>query len=67
MTRKGPWVVAAFSLFFGAFSFTSVARRPRFEAIHTLDVLQLMIAGVFIGIALASVGAMAGLRRTRSQ
>jgi hypothetical protein len=37
--------VAAFTAFFGAIAFFSVASNPRFETIHVLDVIRLMTAG----------------------
>ena len=44
----------------GMIGFMNVARNPRFEAIHTVDVLQLLVSGLCVGIAL---GALVAARR----
>ena len=38
---------------FAAIAFMNVARNPRFEAFHTVDVVSLMASGMCIGVALA--------------
>ena len=43
---------AAFSAFLGLNAFIGVASKPRFETIHTLDVLRLMIAGAAIPVTI---------------
>ena len=40
---------------FGFIALMNVARNPRFEAFHTVDVLGLMASGVCFGVALALI------------
>jgi hypothetical protein len=42
----------AFPLVLGVFSLATVTRRPRFTSIHTVDVLELIAAGIMFGLAL---------------
>jgi hypothetical protein len=42
-------------IFFAAIAFTNAARNPRFETFHTVDILQLLAAGMCLGVALALV------------
>jgi len=51
--RFGSAVVVP--LIVGIIGFGNVARLPRFAAIHTVDVVQLLGSGMLFGIALASV------------
>jgi hypothetical protein len=44
-------------LILGLFAFGNVSRNPRFAAIHTVDVLQLLVCGMCIGLALAALAA----------
>jgi len=43
---------AAFTAFMGLFSFFGVAGNPRFETIHTLDVIRLMTAGAAVAVTI---------------
>jgi hypothetical protein len=50
-------------LIVGLFGFLNVSRNPRFDSIHTVDVLQLLVSGMCFGIALA---ALIARRRTNA-
>lgn len=53
--RRKPFQLlwgAGMTAFFGAFAFFGVASNPRFESIHSLDIIRLMTAGA--GFALAA-------------
>ncbi len=50
--RKPTWRDIVFPLVVGVFSLTVVIRRPRFASIHTVDVLELVAAGIMFGLAL---------------
>lgn len=50
--RRGRTAAAAGVM--GAIAFMNVARNPRFEMFHTVDVLGLFVSGVCIGVALAA-------------
>jgi ABC-type nickel/cobalt efflux system permease component RcnA len=52
MTRRRRIVVAAVVGILGLFN---VLRLPRFETYHTVDVLQLVAAGMCFGVALATM------------
>lgn len=55
----------AFAPFFiGLIGFFNLTQRPRFAAIHTVDVVQLLASGACFGAAFA--GAIAALRSRRS-
>lgn len=43
---------AIFAAFIGLGTFANVASNPRFQAIHTLDVIRLMTAGAGFAVAL---------------
>jgi len=51
-------------LIIGLIGFMNVARNPRFEAFHTVDVLQLIVSGVCLGVALMIILGRAGVPRT---
>ena len=36
----------------GLIGFINIARRPRFELFHTVDILQLLASGMCFGVAL---------------
>jgi hypothetical protein len=48
---------------FGVIALMNVARNPRFDAIHTVDVLGLMAAGACFGMALAFMFRVLGIGR----
>jgi hypothetical protein len=50
--RRPTWRDIAFPLILGAFSLATVTRNPRFTNIHTVDVLELIAAGIMFGLAL---------------
>jgi hypothetical protein len=43
----------AILVIFGAIALMNVARNPRFELIHTVDVIGLVAAGACFGVAIA--------------
>jgi hypothetical protein len=47
--------MAGFTAFWGVFAFSGVVFNPRFETIHTLDVIRLMTAGAGFAIALMAL------------
>ena len=49
----------------GSVGFLNLAQRPRFQAFHTVDVLQLLATGMCYGVALAQVFAL--LRKPRAE
>ncbi len=42
----------------GSVGFLNLTQRPRFQAFHTVDVLQLLATGMCYGVALAQVFAL---------
>jgi len=50
--RRPTWRDIAFPLILGLISLATVIRRPRFASFHTVDVLELIAAGVMFGLAL---------------
>jgi hypothetical protein len=53
--RRPTWRDVVFPLLVGLFSLAMVMRRPRFATFHTVDVLELVAAGVMFGLALRAV------------
>ena len=51
MKRTQPLILVVV----GLIALMNVARNPRFEAFHTVDVLGLMASGVCFGVALALI------------
>jgi hypothetical protein len=49
----------------GFLEFTNISRNPRFEAIHTVDVVGLLASGACFGVALAA--AVAAVRARRAE
>lgn len=41
----------------GSIGFVDLAQRPRFQAFHTVDVIQLLATGMCYGVALGLLGA----------
>jgi hypothetical protein len=50
--RRPTWRDIVFPLILGVITLAIVIRRPRFVSIHTVDVLELISAGVMFGLAL---------------
>ena len=50
--RRVQGAMAPFAAFMGLLAFNGVASNPRFETIHTLDVIRLMTAGAGFAVAL---------------
>jgi hypothetical protein len=56
MSNRRRLIPGAFvPLFIGLIGFFNVARHPRFETIHTVDVLQLVASGMCFGVALVAI------------
>jgi hypothetical protein len=51
-TRRPTWRDIVFPLLLGVISLAIVMHRPRFASMHTVDVLELISAGVMFGLAL---------------
>jgi hypothetical protein len=49
--KRVPIALVPFAACIGLISFFRVASNPRFESIHTLDVIGLMTAGAALGVA----------------
>jgi hypothetical protein len=50
--RRGFLWGALFTAFIGGNAFISVSSNPRFETIHVLDVMRLMLAGAAVAVTL---------------
>jgi hypothetical protein len=50
--RRPTWRDIAFPLIVGVYSLATVMRRPRVASLHTVDVLELIAAGIMFGLAL---------------
>ena len=59
MKRAQPLILVVF----GLVALMNVARNPRFEAFHTVDVLGLMVSGACFGMALALMFRVLGIGR----
>jgi hypothetical protein len=64
--RRPTWRDIAFPLIVGLFSLATVMRRPRFASIHTVDVLELIAAGIMLGLALRALAMWMHDQRKRS-
>lgn len=53
--RRVPLALAPFAACMGMIAFSGVASNPRFETIHTLDVIRLMTAGAGFAVAIFSL------------
>ncbi len=53
--RRVPLALGPFAALWGLFAFGGVASNPRFETIHTLDVIRLMTAGAGFAVAIFSL------------
>ena len=63
--RRPTWRDIVFPLVIGAFSLATVMRRPRFAAVHTVDAIELVAAGVMFGLALRAFAMWIHDRRPR--
>jgi hypothetical protein len=61
--RRPTWRDVVFPLLVGLFSLAVVIRRPRFAAYHTVDVIELVAAGVMFGLALRAFAMLIHDRR----
>ena len=61
--RRPTWRDVLFPLLVGLFALFTVFRRPRFATFHTVDVLELVAAGVMFGLALRAVAMLIQERR----
>lgn len=54
--RKGPLGTSiAVLIVIGSIGFLNLTKRSRFQAFHTVDVLQLLATGMCYGVALAGI------------
>ncbi len=53
--RRPTWRDIVFPLLVGIFALATVMRRPRAAAFHTVDILELVAAGVMFGLALRAI------------
>lgn len=65
--RRVSVAMAPFAASMGLIAFSSVASNPRFETIHTLDVIRLMTAGAGLAVALVLLIQFFNLPGPRSQ
>jgi hypothetical protein len=56
--KRKLWVSIAVLIVIGSLGFINLTQRPRFELIHTVDVLQLLATGMCYGVALAGILAL---------
>ncbi len=52
--RRGPLAALFTPLVIGLIGLSQLMARPRFQAIHTVDVLQLLASGMCFGVALSA-------------
>jgi len=53
LNRSKGWGAIVAPLAVGLIGFYTLMQRPRFAAIHTVDVIQLLASGMCFGVALA--------------
>lgn len=61
--NRSTAVAIVMPIFVGFLSIIQVSQRPRFQMFHAVDILQLVVAGMCFGAALAVAGS--ALKRTR--
>jgi len=54
MKARKPLLSGAMTLLLGLIEFSNIARNPRFEAIHTVDVVGLIGCGACLGVAMTA-------------
>jgi hypothetical protein len=62
--RRRAGVVLILPIIFASIEFSNIARNPRFEQIHNVDIVGLMAVGALIGVALTGLAVMI---RTRAK
>jgi hypothetical protein len=62
--RRGPVAVIIIPIMIASVEFSNLARNPRFEQIHNVDIVGLMGVGVCIGVALTALMFMLKLGRS---
>ena len=65
MKARKPLLSSMIALVIGLLEFSNIARNPRFEAIHTVDVVGLLGCGACFGVALTAL--FAALRSRRAE
>ena len=55
LNRRTGWNAIVAPLVVGLFGLFTLMQRPRFAAIHTVDVIQLLASGMCFGVALAAL------------
>ncbi len=53
--KRRPYVVLIMPLFFGLLGFYRVTQSPQFESYRTMDVVQLLVSGAGLGVALTGL------------
>jgi hypothetical protein len=64
--KRRNYVVFIIPLFFGLLCFYRVAQSPQFASYRTLHVIQLVVSGASLGIALTGIVLMLRRRNTHS-
>ena len=59
MVARRPIASAVVLIIVGCIGLLALMQRPRFQAYHTVDVLQLIASGMCFGVALARILMMA--------
>jgi hypothetical protein len=62
--RRAMGTLIAMPVLFACIEFSNIARNPRFEQIHNVDIIGLMAVGACIGVAMTG---LAVLIRTRNK
>jgi hypothetical protein len=60
--RRGIGALIALPIIIASVEFSNIARNPRFEQIHNVDIVGLMGVGVCIGVAMSGFAMMIALR-----
>ena len=55
MRDRRALVAVVIPIIVGAVGFLNLTQRPRFEAFHAVDVLQLLASGMCFGLALSAL------------
>jgi hypothetical protein len=66
MSNRRNFLIPIFVALMGLIAFYNVASSPRFAAIHAIDVIRLLAAGMCFGAAIAALIGVLFLRDHRS-
>jgi hypothetical protein len=64
--RKGLGAVIVLPIIIGLAELTQIQRNPRFEQIHTVDVVGLLGSGVCFGVAISGLAMLIRMKRNKS-